>query len=166
MSFVLLDNDLLPHRLVLRPQIAQLRGCPIHHCFTQLYDHGIQPCTNDDPVQSSLADRLCACVHFLCFCLLLDERFADSVVSIHQCAKIVANLEEHIVRVSPAYLLNPLHFLVVLLFLRVRRGGILLLKLRLQIIQYILNLACGTLDVLVELAPLLDCCNRSIRSSQ
>jgi hypothetical protein len=58
-----------------------------------------------------------------------------------------------------------LYFFVVLNLLRVTRVWYLL-KLRLQIIQYILNLASGTLDVFVELAPLFDCCNRSIRSSQ
>jgi len=58
-----------------------------------------------------------------------------------------------------------LYFFVVLNLLRVRWIRYLL-ELRLQIIQYILNLASGTLDVFVELASLLDCCNRSIRSSQ
>lgn len=89
-------------------------------------------------------------------CLLLDKHLADLVVLIHQRAQIVANLNEHIVRVSLGNLLDPLHLFVVLDFLRV--GRVLdLPELRLQIIQYILNLACGALDVLVKLASLLDC---------
>jgi hypothetical protein len=39
-------------------------------------------------------------------------------------------------------------------------------KLGLQIIQYILNLACGALDIFVELASLLDCSHRCVGCSQ
>jgi hypothetical protein len=98
-------------------------------------------------------------------CFLRQERPADVVIRIHQRTQIVTNLQEHIVRVSPANLLNPLYFLVVLNLLRVRWATDLS-ELRLQIVQHTLYIARRTLDVLVELAPLLDCCNRSIRSSQ
>jgi len=96
---------------------------------------------------------------------LHKEGFSDLIIGIHQRTQIVANLEKHIVRIGPADFLNALDFLVVLLFLCV--GGVwYLLELRLQIIQYILNLASGTFNVLVKLTPLLDCCNRSICSRQ
>lgn len=89
-------------------------------------------------------------------CFLLNKYLADLVVLVHQHTKVITYVDEHIVGVSPADLLNPLYFFVVLDLLCV--GRVLNLpELRLQIIQYILNLACGALDVLVELTSLLDC---------
>lgn len=121
MRLILLDNDLLPHLFVLGPQVTQFRRRFVDHRLTQLDDHGVQPCPDDDPVQRPLADGFRACVDFLCFCFLLDECLADSVVSIHQRAKVIADVQEHIVWVRPAYLLDPLYFLVVLYLLGIRR---------------------------------------------
>jgi hypothetical protein len=95
-------------------------------------------------------------LRFLC-----QERLADVVIRIHQRAQIVANPQEHVVRVGLGNLLHPLYFFVVLNFLGVC-GFFDLPELRLQIIQHIFNFARCAFDVFVELTPLLDCRNRSV----
>ena len=165
MRLILFNNNLMPHLFVLSPQVTQLRRRFVDHSFPQFNDHGIQSRPDDYPVQRTFANRIGACVHFLCRCLLLQKRLTNRIIRIHQRTKVVANPQEHIVRISLGNLLYPLYFLVVLYFLRVTWIWYLS-ELRLQIIQYILNLASGALDVFVKLASLLDCCNRRIRSSQ
>jgi hypothetical protein len=74
-------------------------------------------------------------------------------------------LDKHVVRVSLANFLNPLYLFVVLDLLGVRRI-LNLPELRPQIIQYILNLARCTFDVLVELASFFNGCDCNIGSSE
>ena len=82
------------------------------------------------------------------FRLFPDKQLTNRIVRIHQLTQLISDLREHIVWVSLGDLLHPLHFLVVLDLLRVRRIGYLL-KLRLQVIKYVLDLTRRAFDVLV-----------------
>ena len=165
MRFILLNDNLLPHLFVLRPQVAKLGRRFVDHRLAQLGQHGIQPGADNDAVQCALADGLGAGVDLFGLRFLHNESLADVVIRVHQSAQIVADLKKHIIRVGLRYLLHPLHFFVVLNLLR--RGRVLdPPKLRLQIIQHFLDFTRCALDVLVKLASLLDRQDRSVGSGK
>ena len=84
---------------------------------------------------------------------------------IHQDAQLSADVGEYIIRISLGYLLHPLHFGVILCFLR-RCRVYYLVVLLLQILQYVTYFPRCALDVLIKLTPRLDRSNSSISRSE